>query len=90
MEAVSFTSLPLYTRGNSSRYTWLGGCLGLRAGLDAVEHIKISSLPDIELRPSETSGVMATARHLPPSQTMGNEIMRAERNTRIRAKSNGF
>jgi hypothetical protein len=45
----------------------LGGWVGPRASLDAVEQKTFLSLPEIKLRPSKTSGVMTAARHLPPS-----------------------
>jgi hypothetical protein len=35
MEVLSFTPLPLYFQGTH----WIGGWVGLRAGLDAVEVI---------------------------------------------------
>jgi hypothetical protein len=39
---VSFTPRPLYRRGETSDANWIGGWVGTRAGMDAVEKRKIS------------------------------------------------
>jgi hypothetical protein len=48
---VRFTPLPLYPRGKSPDTHWIGGCVGLRAGLDDVERAKFLTLLGLELRP---------------------------------------
>jgi hypothetical protein len=49
---VSFTPLPLYTRGKSVGTLWIGDCVGPRVGLDAVEKGKTLALPGVETGPS--------------------------------------
>jgi hypothetical protein len=48
---VSFTPLPLYSRGKSSRYPLDRRLSGPRAGMDDVEKRKFLTLPGHELRP---------------------------------------
>jgi len=47
---ICFTPLPLYLRGKSPGTHWIGGYMGPRAGLDAVEKRKIPN-PRRELKP---------------------------------------
>jgi hypothetical protein len=52
MEVMSFTSRPLYPKEKSPGTHSIGGWVGLRAGLEAVEKRKTFTLPEIEPRPS--------------------------------------
>jgi hypothetical protein len=45
---VSFTSRPLYPGERALSTHWIGGRVGPRAGLDALEKRKILPLPGIE------------------------------------------
>jgi hypothetical protein len=51
MRGVSFTPLPLYTRGKSPGTDWIGGWVDPRAGLDDLEKRKFFTIPGLELRP---------------------------------------
>jgi hypothetical protein len=46
---TSFKPLPLYPRGKSPRYHWIGGWVDPRAGLDDVKKRKFLTLPGLEL-----------------------------------------
>jgi hypothetical protein len=48
----SFTSAPLYSWRRTINTHWVGGCVGPRAGLDAVEKKKNLPRPGIESGPS--------------------------------------
>jgi hypothetical protein len=55
---VSFTTRPLYPRGENPGTHWIGGCVGLRAVLDVVEKRKILASESIR-----TPAVQPIARH---------------------------
>jgi hypothetical protein len=57
---VSFTLLPHYTKGKSSRYHWIGGWISPRTGMDCMKNWKFFTLPRLELR---SSVVQPLARH---------------------------
>jgi hypothetical protein len=48
---VCFTPLPLYPQGKSPYTHWIRGCVGPRAGLDAMDIWKFLTLLELELRP---------------------------------------
>jgi hypothetical protein len=47
---VSFTPLQLYPRGKNPGTHWIGGWVGLEAGLDDVKKRKFLTLPGLEPR----------------------------------------
>jgi hypothetical protein len=48
---IHFTPLPLYPRGKSPPFHWIGGWVAPRNGLDDVEKRKFLTLPGLEIRP---------------------------------------
>jgi hypothetical protein len=53
---VNFTPRPLYPRGKSPWYLWIGGWVNVRAGLDDFEKRKSLTLPGLELQPVASRG----------------------------------
>jgi hypothetical protein len=60
---VSFTPRPLNPQGKAPSAHWIGGWVGPRACLDAVERRKFLPLPELELRPP---GFQARSQSLYP------------------------
>jgi hypothetical protein len=67
---VSFTSQPLYLRGNGPPYPLDRRPCGPRAGLDAMEKRKILSVPEVEPRPSSPYCIAITTELVIPALCM--------------------
>jgi hypothetical protein len=69
---VSFTPRPLYPQERALRYHWIWGCVGPRAGLDAVVKRKIPSLcwQSNPSRPARSTVAIPTEQLTPWSRVL--------------------